>query len=782
MIFFPLKSISAFLISILILLCLCNSSIAEQNGNVDNERSVVQSNIVNQNQNSLHVSAEHATDRLIVRYNPDKVKTKSELMSVQSMANAEAGSNVILDTGKNGIPGMQVVQVTSTTLESAMESYQANPDVLYVEPDYKISLSPGEETRTAPVMASMQAASTTYPNDPQYPSLWGLHNTGQAPFYGTNNADIQGPLAWGATTGSPGVVVAVVDTGVDYSHPDLASNIWTNPGEIPGNGIDDDGNGYIDDTKGWNFIDKNNNPMDDNGHGTHCAGTIAAVGNNGIGIAGVTWKCKIMPLKFLNSQGNGYISDAISAILYANQKGVPIISLSWGGLESQSLRDAIDASSAVVVCAAGNTGANADSNPIYPAAYTSSNVISVAATDYHDKLASFSNYGIQSVDLAAPGVSIYSTAPSGGYKFMNGTSMATPYVSGVAALIKSQNPSMTAAQIKSRILSNCDILSSLSGKVATGGRLNAAKALGISNPTPTSTPTPYPTPTITRTPTQTQTPYPTPTVTRTPTQTPTPYPTPTITRTPTQTQTPYPTPTVTRTPTQTPTPYPTPTITRTPTQTQTPYPTPTVTRTPTQTPTPYPTPTITSAPTYTQTPYPTNQPSNNCGIYKTDTKTGFLRQGQAMVLGYYIPAEGRSRIEWKMSSFGSPNTGKGPNKNDKYDKKSGYSFVSKDSTVFDLYICKDCNPKYSYCMANKYAYGPNSYVSITPPASGSTYYALVYARSGSGTFNMQANSYRCPGNSPGIIASMQSFPDSNRAGDSGTGTDVPIPKAEIVPY
>jgi len=760
MIFFPLKTILAFLIGILFLFCLCTSSIAEQNGNVDTERSAVQSHTYNQNQNSLHVSSEHATDRLIVRYNPDTVKSKSELMSVQSVANAEAGSKVIHDTSKIGIPGMQVVQVTGTTLENAMDSYQANPDVLYVEPDYKISLSPGEETGDAPVMASMQAASTTYPNDPQYPSLWGLHNTGQAPFYGTSNADIQAPLAWGATTGSPGVVVAVVDSGVDYSHPDLASNIWTNPGEIAGNGIDDDGNGYIDDTKGWNFVDKNNNPMDDNGHGTHCAGTIAAVGNNGIGIAGVTWKCKIMPLKFLNSQGNGYISDAIAAILYANQKGVPIISLSWGGLQSQSLKDAIDASSAVVVCAAGNTGVNADNNPIYPAAYTSSNVISVAATDYNDKLASFSNYGTQSVDLAAPGVSIYSTAPSGGYKFMNGTSMATPYVSGVAALIKSQNPSMTGAQIKSRILSNCDILSSLSGKVATSGRLNAAKALGISNPTPT------PTPTITRTPTQTQTPYPTPTITRTPTQTQTPYPTPTITRTPTQTQTPYPTPTITRTPTQTQTPYPTPTITRTPTQTQTPYPTPTITRTPTQNP----------------TPNPTEQPSNNCGIYKTDTKTSFLRQGQAMVLGYYIPAEGRSSIEWKMSSFGSTNAGKGFNKNDKYDKKTGYWYAGKDSTVFDLYICKDCNPKYSYCMANRYAYGPNSYVSITPPASGSTYYALVYARSGSGTFNLQANSYRCPGNSAGITASMQSVPDSQGAGDSGTGTNVPIPQAEFVSY
>ncbi|PWR69616.1 S8 family peptidase [Methanospirillum lacunae] len=743
MIFFPSKPISAFLIVILIFLCFCSSSVAEQNGNTGNERSLA-SGTVNQNQNSLYVSSEHATDRLIVRYNPDKVKTKSEMMSVQSVANADAGTKVIHDTSNSGIPGMQVVQVTGTTLENAMESYQSNPDVMYVEPDYKISLSPGEDTGDAPAMASMQAVSSSYPNDPQYPYLWGLHNTGQSPFYGTSNADIQGPLAWGATTGSPAVTVAVVDTGVDYSHPDLAANIWTNPGEIAGNGIDDDGNGYIDDTRGWNFIDKNNNPMDDNGHGTHCAGTIAAIGNNGIGIAGVTWKCKIMPLKFLNSQGDGYVSDAISAILYANLKGVPVISLSWGGLQSQSLKDAIDASSAVVVCAAGNTGANADTNPIYPAAYTSNNVISVAATDYNDKLASFSNYGQQSVDLAAPGVSIYSTAPSGGYKFMNGTSMATPYVSGVAALLKSQNPSMTAVQIKSRILSSCDILSSLSGKVATGGRLNAAKALGISSPTPTQTPT--------------------------------------ITRTPTITQTPNPTPTITRTPTQTLTPTPTPTVTRTPTQTRTPYPTPTVTKTPIQTLTPTPTSTITKIPTQTQTPYPTNQPSNNCGIYKTDTKTNYLRQGQAMVFGYYIPEDGRSRIEWKMNSFGMSNPGKGSIKNDKNDKKSGYSFVGKDSAVFDLYICKDCNPKYSYCTAYRYASGSNSYVSITHPTAGSTYYALVYARSGSGTFNLQTNSYKCPDNPPGITASAQSVADSSRSGDSGSNSDVQIPQAEFVSY
>ena len=321
MIFLKLKSLSALIIIILILFCLCiPDAVAEPNKNNDKKGSAVQSQTINQNQGSQDLSKEHATDRLIVRYNPDKLQTKSDMMSAQSETNTQAGSKVIQDHGKNGVPGMQVVQVTSTTLEAAIESYQANPDVLYVEPDYRISLSPVEDTGTSPEVQSMQAASTSYPNDPLFPKLWGLHNTGQAPYYGTANADINGPLAWGASTGSTGVTVAVVDSGVDYTHPDLAANIWQNSGEIM-NGIDDDGNGYIDDIRGWNFVSKNNNPIDENGHGTHCAGTIAAVGNNGIGITGVTWNCRIMPLKFLNAQGDGYVSDAISAIFVCKSEG-----------------------------------------------------------------------------------------------------------------------------------------------------------------------------------------------------------------------------------------------------------------------------------------------------------------------------------------------------------------------------------------------------------------------------------------------------------------------------
>ncbi|QXO95517.1 S8 family serine peptidase [Methanospirillum purgamenti] len=702
------------------------------------------------NQNTIQVSEEHATDRLIVRYNPNSAQSRSSLMSVQSSANAMAGTQVVRDLSSNGVAGMQVVQVSGTSLENAMAAYKANPDVLYVEPDYKISLSPIENVQKTVPIQSFQASGSSYPNDPGYSNLWGLQNTGQAPFYGTPGADMKAPLAWTKTTGSSGVTVAVIDTGVDYSHPDLAANIWQNSGESI-NGVDDDGNGYIDDVRGWNFVSKNNDPMDDNGHGTHCAGTIAAVGNNGIGIAGVTWKTKIMPLKFLDSRGSGYTSDAISAILYANKMGVPIISNSWSGTGySQSLKDAIDASQAVIICAAGNSGGSSEINPIYPAAYTSSNIISVAATNYHDALASFSNYGASSVDLAAPGVSIYSTTKSGGYSYLNGTSMAAPYVTGVAALLKSQSPSLTGAQIKSKILGSCDNLPSLSGKVATGGRLNAAKALGISTPTPTPT-NPVPTPTVTRTPTPvpTSTPIPTPTVTRPPTPVPTstPVPTPTVTRppTPVPTSTPVPTPTVTRPPT--------------PVPTSTPIPTPTVTRTPTPVPTIVP-----DSPPLPPTP---------CGVYKTDTQTGFLKQGQAAVYGYFIPSDGRSKIEWSEQTFGTCGSGKGLNNQGMGSIRENNNACA-DTSVFDIYVCKDCNPKNSYCYAQYYATGQNPYISITPPNSGSTYFVMIYARTGNGYYTLKMNSYKCPGNTPIIVASKDSgiFP---------SGKEIPVPSAEYIP-
>ncbi|HWQ62980.1 MAG TPA: S8 family serine peptidase [Methanospirillum sp.] len=462
------------------------------NASVSAETALIGKNSVQVKSSSpLQVSAEYVPERVIVRYKTDTIRTMSALPSVMSIANAEVGASVMTDYSEAGLPGMQVVQVKGVPVNKAIQEYAANPNVLYAEPDYLVSLPPEQADKVSAKVESVEMASMRTPNDPSFSLQWGLKNSGQAPFYGKSGADIKASDAWGTTTGSSSVIIAVVDTGVDYTHSDLAANIWTNSGEIPNNGIDDDGNGYIDDVRGWNFVSNNNNPMDDHGHGTHCAGTIAAVGNNNIGITGVCWNAKIMPLKFLDSSGNGRVSDAISAILYANKMGAQVISNSWGGTQyTQALKDAIDASSAVVVCAAGNSGQNSDTNPQYPAAMSSSNIISVAATDSKDNLASFSNYGPSSVDLAAPGVTIYSTYKNNQYQYLSGTSMATPFVSGVAGLLKAANPSMSKNQIRDRILSTVDKLSSLSGKVATGGRLNAASAVGSVSPSPTVTPSP----------------------------------------------------------------------------------------------------------------------------------------------------------------------------------------------------------------------------------------------------------------------------------------------------
>ncbi len=310
--------------------------------------------------------------------------------------------------------------------------------------------------------------------------------------------------------GSSSVIVANIDTGVDYNHPDLAANIWTNPGEIPGNGIDDDGNGYVDDVRGWDFANNDNDPMDDQGHGTHTAGTIAAVGNNATGVTGVAWRAKIMPLKFITASGSGTSLGAAQAILYAASMGAKISSNSWGGGGfSQTIENAINTanqSGMLFVTAAGNANANNDTTVSYPCNSTLPNVLCVAATDHNDQKASFSNYGAVNVDLGAPGVSILSTVPAGtcgmcnssGYRYASGTSMATPHVSGAAALLRAQLPSLTPVAVKNILMQSVDPIAALSGKMVTGGRLNISKAVAtISTITVTAKGTPvsgvYPT-------------------------------------------------------------------------------------------------------------------------------------------------------------------------------------------------------------------------------------------------------------------------------------------------
>ncbi len=331
------------------------------------------------------------------------------------------------------------------------------------------------------------------PNDTSYSQLWGMKNTGQVinTVAGKPGADISAETAWGVTTGSRSIVIGVVDTGIDYNHTDLAANVWSNPGGI---------GGCAAGTHGFNGITKTCDPLDDHYHGTHVAGTIGAVGNNSLGVVGVNWVSSIMGLKFLNAQGSGTTADAISAIDFAvNAKisgvNVRVLSNSWGGGPfAQTLLDEINKANAndiLFVAAAGNNGTNNDSSPHYPSNYNAPNVVSVAATDNNDLLASFSNYGATTVHLGAPGVDIFSLQPGNAYQYLSGTSMATPHVAGVAALVLAKTPGLTTAQLKSAIFNNVDPISSLTGKCTTGGRLNAAKAVGGAPApcTPPATPT-----------------------------------------------------------------------------------------------------------------------------------------------------------------------------------------------------------------------------------------------------------------------------------------------------
>ncbi len=332
--------------------------------------------------------AQYVPGEILVKFK--KTASKSDVIQL----NTTLGLKTIKEFPSIGVQHIQLKP--GETVAEAVKKYSEDPNVEYAEPNYIV-----------------HALAT--PNDTSFGQLWGLHNSGQTVngTAGTSDADIDAPEAWDITTGDSGVVIAVIDTGVAWDHPELAGNIWTNAGETPGNGIDDDGNGYVDDTRGWDFVDNDNDPMDFYSHGTHVAGTIAGVGNNSRGITGVMWTARIMPLRFLDAMGSGTTADAISAIDYAVTNGAMVLNNSWGGSDSsQSLRDAIERSNsagAVFVAAAGNDGLDNDSAPTYPASFDVANIISVAATDQDDSVASFSNYGATTVDVGAPGVNTYST-------------------------------------------------------------------------------------------------------------------------------------------------------------------------------------------------------------------------------------------------------------------------------------------------------------------------------------------------------------------------------------
>ncbi len=424
---------------------------------------------------------EFVSDKLIVKLEDNATSTDLETINEQNNASTE-----------EDLPGSQITVVdlpSDLPVREAERLYEASPDVEFAEPDFILK------------------PSVTSANDPDYPKLYGLNNTGQNG--GTADADVDAPEAWSATTGDPGTVVAVIDQGVDINHPDLENNIWTNPDEIPNNGVDDDGNSYKDDVNGWDFANNDATVYDPDPvtgagdeHGTHVAGTIAAEGNNNLGVVGVNWRTRVMPVKFLGPAG-GSTSNAIKAINYAVAEGAKISNNSWGGGGfSQALLDTIktaDASGHLFVAAAGNGGTDrvGDDNDVtahYPSNYNSPNIISVAATNSQDSLAAFSNYGATSVDVAAPGVGILSTVPNSAYSSYNGTSMATPHISGIAALLKSQSPELDDAQLKDRILQHAEKKASIQGKTVTGGRANAHQALTATASTPPSSPAPSPSP------------------------------------------------------------------------------------------------------------------------------------------------------------------------------------------------------------------------------------------------------------------------------------------------
>lgn len=330
------------------------------------------------------------------------------------------------------------------------------------------------------------------PNDSAYVGglLWGLHQN--------SDVDIDAPEAWDVRTEST-VIVAVIDTGVRYNHEDLDLNMWKNPSETL-NGVDDDNNGYVDDVFGIDTYNRDGNPMDDQNHGTHCSGTIGGIGNNSKGVTGVSWKTRIMALKFLSSTGIGTDSDAIACMDYARLKGAKVFSCSWGGgAGGNTLSQAIDrarSSGIIVVCAAGNDATNNDALPMYPASFPQDNIVAVASINRFNSLSFFSNYGAISVDIVAPGESIYSTVASTtmAYATYSGTSMATPHVAGAVSLIMSQYPSDSYASVLNRLFSNTDSVPGLVGKTKHG-RLNLARSLNVTpsdpvNPVPPPTPNP----------------------------------------------------------------------------------------------------------------------------------------------------------------------------------------------------------------------------------------------------------------------------------------------------
>lgn len=337
---------------------------------------------------------------------------------------------------------------------------QANENIYKIPPYKKTSINLSFLEQQIPTDAAT--------NDPLLAQQWAIKNT--AAEYAWQNGVI----------GSKKVIVAIVDSGIDLNHPDLKANLYINPREVA-NGRDDDGNGYVDDISGWDFLKNNNRPQDEMGHGTHVAGIIGAVGNNGIGVAGINQNVSILPLRFMDKEGRGNERAAVAAINYAVKMGATVINCSWGGEgDGMALRSAIQnaqRAGVLVVTASGNDGNNTDIYPSYPSNYTYDNIISVTSIDYLDRFPVYTNYGPRSVHIAAPGERILSTDLNNTYVELSGTSMATPYISGAIALLKSIHPEWNYLKLKSQLLNYVETTPALDRMVFSRGRLNMQSIL-----------------------------------------------------------------------------------------------------------------------------------------------------------------------------------------------------------------------------------------------------------------------------------------------------------------
>ena len=424
---------------------------------------------------SVARTKEDSEPEVLVRFKPG--------VSLAEIKKITAMNNDVVEDEIESVKGLAAIDdLDNADPEAVAEQYREMSNVSYAEPNYEIKLDDPAETYSIQDGVH-RVPSDASPDDPQFAQQWALNNLGQDG--GKKGADINALEAWQETQGSDQIVVAVLDSGVDYTHTDLRSNMWLRPDNLPQ--YTDDELGTFNDENGFNGTDNAADPMDDNGHGTHCAGIIGAEGNNGEGIAGVNWNVRIMPLKFMGRGGFGTTKDAIEAINYAidrKQHGVNVrvINASWGSTSrSKALEDAIRAAGEqgiLFVAAAGNDGSNNDKRPHYPSNYDLPNVISVAALDRNDQLTSFSNWGPNTVHIAAPGKDILSTWLNDDYREASGTSMAAPHVAGVAALILAKEPNLSVEKLRDRLLKSVDPIDSLKGKIESGGRLDAAKALG----------------------------------------------------------------------------------------------------------------------------------------------------------------------------------------------------------------------------------------------------------------------------------------------------------------